>query len=248
MAVAFAGTTACSDNGPRTIKSIVVSPTTVTLAPSGTQQFTMVGTDNDGKTVTNLQPTWAVVAGGGTITQAGLFTAGTAAGTFTNTVSVTCSGKTVFATVIVYPGPLNSITVTPNPATLIPGATQQFTAVGRDANNNVVAITPVWSVAAGGGTIDPSTGLFTAGPTAGTYTNTVVATSGGKSGSATVIVTPGPLSTITVTPNPRRSRQRAVVRPMTPAPITTARTALSDEPAILFNVRANSLPAVLSRR
>jgi hypothetical protein len=203
MAVAFAGTvmTGCKDSGPRTIDSIVVAPTTVTLAPAGTQQFTMVGTDNDGNSVTNLQPTWAVVAGGGTITQAGLFTAGTTAGTFTNTVSVTCSGHTVFATVIVTPGPLNAITVTPNPSTLAPGATQQFTAVGHDANNNVVAITPVWTVAAGGGTIS-GTGLFTAGATPGTYTNTVVATSGGKSGSATVIVTPGPLSTITVTPNP----------------------------------------------
>lgn len=204
VAVAFVSMSiaACSDNGPRTIKSIVVSPTTVTLAPAGTQQFTMVGTDNDGKTVTNLKPLWAVVAGGGTITQGGLFTAGTAAGTFTNTVSVTCSGKTVFATVIITPGPLNTITVTPNPSTLAPGATQQFTAVGRDANNNVVAITPVWTVVAGGGTINSSTGLFTAGPTSGTFTNTVVATFGGKSGSATVIVTPGPLNTITVTPNP----------------------------------------------
>jgi hypothetical protein len=96
---------------------------------------------------------------------------------------------------------LNAITVTPNPSTLVPGATQQFTAVGTDANNNVVAITPVWTVVAGGGTIN-STGLFTAGPTQGTYTNTVVATSGGKSGSATVVVTPTGLSSITVTPNP----------------------------------------------
>jgi len=204
VAVAFAGTVmaACSDNGPRTIDSIVVAPTTVTLAPAGTQQFTIVGTENDGTTRTDLQPVWAVVAGGGTITQSGLFTAGTVAGTFTNTVSVTCTGHTVFATVVITPGPLNTITVTPNPSTLASGATQQFTAVGRDANNNVVAITPVWTVVAGGGAINSSTGLFTAGPTQGTYTNTVVATSGGKSGSATVIVTPAPLASITVTPNP----------------------------------------------
>ena len=46
MAVAFAGTvvTGCSDSGPRTIDSIVVAPTTVTLAPGGTQHFTMTGT------------------------------------------------------------------------------------------------------------------------------------------------------------------------------------------------------------
>ncbi|MEO8909252.1 MAG: ice-binding family protein [Gemmatimonadaceae bacterium] len=204
MTVAFAVTLlgACSDNGPRTIKSIVVAPTTTTLAAGGTQQFTMTGTDNDGNTVTNLKPVWAVVAGGGTITQTGLFTAGTTAGTFTNTVSVTCSGHTQLATVVITPGPLATITVTPNPGTMAVNATQQYTAVGKDANGNVVAITPAWSVVAGGGTINAASGLFTAGGTPGTYTNTVKATSGTLSGTATAIVTPGPLATITVTPNP----------------------------------------------
>jgi hypothetical protein len=80
------------------------------------------------------------------------------------------------------------------------GGTRQFTAVGRDAGGNVVAITPVWSVANGGGTIGLN-GLFTAGTVTGTYTNTVTATSGSTSGTATVIVTP-PGLTITVTPDP----------------------------------------------
>jgi hypothetical protein len=115
---------------------------------------------------------------------------------------VTCSGITVFATVIVTPGPLATITVTPNPGTMPINTTLQYTAVGRDANNNVVAITPVWSVTAGGGTINASTGLFTAGPTAGTFTNTVRATSGAIFGMATAIVTAGAPASIVVTPNP----------------------------------------------
>lgn len=203
-AIAFAGLFmgACKDSGPRTIDSIVIAPTTVTLSAGGTQQFTIVGTDNDGNQLTNLQPVWAVVAGGGTITQTGLFTAGTVAGTFTNTVSVTCSGKTVLATVIINAGPLATITVTPNPATLATGALQTFTAVGKDANGNVVPITPVWSVTNGGGSIVAGTGVFTAGTVAGTFANTVRATSGTIFGTATVIVTGGPLATITVTPNP----------------------------------------------
>jgi hypothetical protein len=184
------------------ITSLTIAPTSATLAAGGTQQFTVVTKDGNGKTITGTTPTWAVVAGGGTITQAGLFTAGTTAGTFTNTVTVTCSGITVAATVIVTPGALASITVTPNPGTMPINGTQQYVAVGKDANGNVVAITPVWSVAAGGGTINASTGLFTAGTTPGTYTNTVVATSGSLSGSATAIVTGGALATITVTPNP----------------------------------------------
>ena len=100
------------------------------------------------------------------------------------------------------PGPLATITVTPNP-TLPIGALQPFIATGRDARGNLVAITPTWSIVSGGGAINGSSGLFTAGNVAGTFTLTVKATSGGISGFATVIVTsPGTLATITVTPNP----------------------------------------------
>ena len=198
-ALAFAGLFmgACKDSGPRTIDSITVAPTTTTLAIGGTQQFAMTATDNDGKVYTDRQPVWAVVAGGGTITQTGLFTAGTVAGTFTNTVSVTCSGRTVFATVIITAGPLLTITVTPNPGTMPINTSLQYTAVGRDAGGNVVTITPVWSVVNGGGSIVAGTGLFTAGGATGTFTNTVRATSGTIFGSATAIVTspPGPITT-----------------------------------------------------
>jgi hypothetical protein len=184
------------------ISSLTIAPTSATLATGGTQQFTVVTKDGNGNTVTGTTPTWSVVAGGGTITQTGLFTAGTTAGTFTNTVAVTCSGITVFATVIVSPGALATITVTPNPGTMPINTSLQYTAVGRDANNNIVAITPVWSVTAGGGTINASTGLFTAGAVTGTFTNTVRATSGTIFGTATAIVTAGPLASIVVTPNP----------------------------------------------
>lgn len=100
------------------------------------------------------------------------------------------------------PGVLTTITVTPTPVTLATGAAQQFVATGADANGDVVGITPTWSVAAGGGTISTSGG-FTAGGLPGTFTNTVTATVGSLSGSATVIVLPrNPLTAITVTPNP----------------------------------------------
>ncbi|HEY8852428.1 MAG TPA: ice-binding family protein [Gemmatimonadaceae bacterium] len=184
------------------ITSLTVTPASVTLAPGGTQQFTVVTKDGNGKVITGTTPTWAVVAGGGTISPTGLFTAGTTAGTFTNTVTVTCSGITVTATVIVTPGALATITVTPNPGTMPINTTLQYTAVGRDANGNVVAITPVWSVTAGGGAIDAASGLFTAGAVTGTFTNTVRATSGAIFGTATAIVTAGPAASIVVTPNP----------------------------------------------
>ncbi|MBA2685787.1 MAG: DUF3494 domain-containing protein [Gemmatimonadaceae bacterium] len=88
---------------------------------------------------------------------------------------------------------LASLVVTPNPQTLDTSATQQFTASGTNSLGGAIAVTPVWSVLAGGGTINASTGLFTAGVDTGTFTNTVRATSGSVSADATVIVITQPV-------------------------------------------------------
>ncbi|HWL40881.1 MAG TPA: ice-binding family protein [Gemmatimonadaceae bacterium] len=212
-ALAFAGVSvaACDDSsGPQQLETLTITPVSATLPTGGTQLFTVTGTDTEGNAVRIDGESWSVVNGGGAIgATSGLFTAGTVAGTFTNTVRVTCNGVTAEATVIVSPGALATIVVTPNPGTMPINGTQQYTAVGRDANGNIVAITPVWSVTAGGGAINASTGLFTAGPTAGTFTNTVRATSGTIFGTATAIVTAGALATITVTPDPATLEQGA---------------------------------------
>jgi hypothetical protein len=186
--------------------SIVVTPSPATLAVGATQQFTAVVKDAAGNVVGTV-PNWSVAAGGGTITGTGLFTAGTVAGTFPNTVTASVGSLAGTATVTVTAGPLASVTVTPDPQTMRTGSTQQFTATGKDANGNLVAFTPTWSVQAGGGSIS-ATGLFTAGTVAGTFPNTVRACStaacsaGSVAGFATVTVTPTALVTITVLPDP----------------------------------------------
>jgi hypothetical protein len=87
------------------------------------------------------------------------------------------------------PGPLHHITVSPNPASVVAGGTQQFSAQGYDIDNNPIPnLSYAWSVVNGGGSIDAN-GLFTAGSAVGTYVDTVVATVGGISGAATVNVT-----------------------------------------------------------
>ena len=202
LAVAVAGVlfTACdSPTEARPLATITVTPNPASLIINGTQQFVAVGKDANGNVLT-ITPTWSVVAGGGTISSTGLFTAGLTAGTFTNSVQATSGTISGTATVPVLAGALATITVTPGPVSLAINATQQFTAVGRDIGNNIVAITPVWSVVASGGSIS-ATGMFTAGVAAGTFTNTVKATSGAFSGTATLTVTAGALATITVTPN-----------------------------------------------
>jgi ice-binding like protein len=203
LGAAAVASTACDVHGisnPGTISTISISPNPQTLAANATQQFTVVASDFSGAQVA-VKPTWSVVTGGGTISATGMFTAGPTAGTFTNTVKATSGSASATATVVVTvatgaPGttgtpaapPLVTITVTPNPDTTQIGAAQQFNAVGRDGNGNISAITPVWSVVNGGGSIDANTGRFTAGPAAGTFANTVRATSGTVSGTATVVI------------------------------------------------------------
>jgi hypothetical protein len=208
LAVALAGffTAACGDStGPRVASTVTISPTTATIPVGGTQQFTAVVKNSKGN-VLSVTPIWSV-SGGGTITSTGLFTAGSTPGT--STISVSCSGVTATATVTVAAGPLASIVVTPNPGTMPINTSLTYTASGRDALGNTVALTAAsvtWSVVNGGGTIPAgTTGLtapFTAGAVAATFTNTVRAAQGTISGTATAIVTTGPLFAITVTPNP----------------------------------------------
>jgi len=172
--------------------TITVTPNP-TLVIGGTQQFTAVGRDASGNVVA-ITPVWSTVNPPGSINATGFFTAGNTIGTFANTVRATQGTIFGTATVIVIAGPLFTITVTPNPDTLVIGGTQQFTAVGKDAGLNVVPIPPplVWSVVNSGGSIVAATGLFTAGGATGTFANTVRATSGAIFGSATVVVIPTP--------------------------------------------------------
>lgn len=83
---------------------------------------------------------------------------------------------------------LTTVTVYPAGTSVNTGATLQFTASAQDQFNSAFSTQPqfLWSVS-GGGTIS-SSGLFTAGNTAG-GPYTVTASSGSKSGSSTVSVT-----------------------------------------------------------
>lgn len=185
------------------LATITVTPATITLAIGATQQFTAVGHDA-GNNVVALVPTWSVASGGGTISGTGLLTAGTIAGTFTNSVTATSGSISGTSSVVVSTGALATITVSPSSPSLAIGATQQYTAVGKDVNNNIVPITPAWHVTASGGTINSVTGLFTAGTVAGTFTNTVTAQVGVCAsaiyGHANAIVSAGALATITIAP------------------------------------------------
>ncbi|MEW5742707.1 MAG: right-handed parallel beta-helix repeat-containing protein [Myxococcota bacterium] len=173
---------------PGALSQLTISPSTVTLQAGGTAAFSAAGRDGSGNPVA-VTPTWSVVSGGGAITSAGVFTAGSTTGTFANTVRAEANGLTAFATVTVTAGALVRIDVTPASVQLLPGGTQQFSAQGFDAFNNQVPVSPTWSALPAAGTVTPA-GLFTAGATPGTYASAVAATQGGAAGSASVTVLP----------------------------------------------------------
>ena len=110
----------------------------------------------------------------------------TASETFTSNVTSIIQFTT---TVTVTPASavLTSIAVSPTSATLTTGGTQTFAAVGYDQNGTALAPQPAFTwTATGVGTVS-STGVYSAGPTAGSAT--VKATSGTVSGTAAVMVT-----------------------------------------------------------
>ena len=89
------------------------------------------------------------------------------------------------------PPTLQSIAITPSSATVNTGATQQFSVSGKMSDGSSVSITnATWT--ATGGTVS-SSGLYTAGGTAGSFSVQVTASAGALSASAGVtVVTPAP--------------------------------------------------------
>jgi len=102
---------------------------------------------------------------------------------------------------------LDHVVISPDPGVVIPGGLLQFSATSEDADNDtVVGVNYTWEVVAGGGTIN-SNGLFTAGVTTGTFTDTikVTASKGGitKYDYAKVIVANhGELYEVVISPDP----------------------------------------------
>ena len=159
-----------------------------TNVPAGTTaQFTATVTGT-----TNTAVTWSVdaIAGGdadtGLIDATGVYHAPAAAGSHTITaISVADTTKSASASITV----ANTSSVSPTSATLIAGATQQFTASFPDLSNPSI----VWSVdniPGGNSTVGVITtaGLYTAPSQAGTHTVGVADANTGVSDSASLAI------------------------------------------------------------
>lgn len=185
--------------GPLT--RLVLSPESPRLEQGSQQAFTAVPTDSCGNIRTDTI-SWRLANGGGTLdSTTGVFTAGTQPGFYADTIEASVGSTVARTSVTVLGGPIASLELTPNPATVGPSGRVTFTATARDASGYPVPSSPTWELISGGGTLD-SSGVFTAGTVAGTYTNTVRAVADGASATATVILQPGPIERIELSPSP----------------------------------------------
>ena len=181
-----------------TLSAVEISPASVSLETSESQQFSAIGRMSDGSS-SGVSVSWT--ASGGTITSGGLYTAGTSAGTFR--VIATQQGGTKADTssvTIALPAPtLTGVELTPASVSLTTGATQQFTTVGRMSDGSTSAVSVTYSET--GGSITAG-GLYTAGSTAGTFRVIAVRQGDTKADTSSVTITvPAPtLAAVEVTP------------------------------------------------
>ena len=189
-----------------TLAQFFVTPQTATLQQNASQDFTAVGLTSAGDTA-SIAVTWS--ASGGAIDTSSNHGRhyghyhGTACGDYTVTATSSPGGKQARASVTVLcPSavPVDTVLVSPPTASLVVGNTVQLSALVEDsAGNPLTGRTVTWTCSNAGVATVSASGLVT-GTAAGSAT--IAATSGGKSGAATISVqaSPVPVAAVTVSP------------------------------------------------
>jgi hypothetical protein len=184
---------------------LAISPGSVAVAAGGSYQFVTTARWSTGATA--LPPVTYTATGGTINATTGLYSAPSAAGTYQ--VFVSQDGGTIRdtanVTVAAPVAQLTSLAIAPASVSLAAGASQQFTTTAR-WNTGATTLPPL-TYTATGGTINASTGLYTAPTTAGTYQVFVTHTGGTVRDTAQVTVTSssgggGTTTTTTTTPPP----------------------------------------------
>jgi hypothetical protein len=173
-----------SSSGP-TLTQLVMNPSTVSVFPGSTQLFSVSASWSDGS---SSLPPLSFSATGGTISGAGVYTAGTVPGTYRAIVKH--QGGTKEDTSAVSIPALTTLTLSPKPASVATGAAVLFGVTGSWSNGATAP--PAVTYTATGGTISPA-GLYTAGSTAGTYRVIARHTYGSLADTSAVTVTAGAL-------------------------------------------------------
>ena len=177
------------------VGSVTVQPQGPTILQSTSVQLNAVVRDVNGNVVTDRAVTWSSSNSSQAIVSTSGIVTGLAPGTVT--ITATSEGKSGTSSVTVRAVPVGSVTVSPASASIRTGKTANFDATVKDSLGNVVtnrAIT--W--ASSNTSIATVNGGVVTGVAAGTAT--ITATSEGKSGTATINVTPIPVASVVVSP------------------------------------------------
>ena len=177
---------------------MLVSPASASVIVGRTTQFAATIADASGKPLLGRSVTWStsnsIVA---QVNGTGLASAVAVGGPVM--IEATSEGKTGTATVTVLPVPVASVTVTPPATTLTVGQTAQLLATPMDGGGVPLTGRVITWTSANSAVADvDGAGLVTAKTVGGPVT--ITASSEGKSGTATVTVSPVPVASIAVSP------------------------------------------------
>jgi len=184
-------------DGPPGLSKIHIAPKNQTVSIGATQQFGVTGEMSDGSSAATVPVTYS--ATGGTVTAAGLYTAGSVAGSY-RVVAAQQDGSLADTATVTIPNAtatVSSIVLSPSAVSVPAGMKQQFTAKGvlSTGDTAVVAVT----YTATGGTINAQ-GLFTAGATTGAFRVIAVQKNGTLADTADVTITAAVVTGLTITP------------------------------------------------
>ncbi|CAN7766095.1 Ig-like domain-containing protein [Paenibacillus sp. LjRoot153] len=188
------------------VNSVSVTPETASIVQGETQQLTAT-VDAVGGSATTVTWTSSDSDNKVTVDNDGLVSvaADAATGTYTITATSTYDGtKTDTATITVTAAPaINSVSVTPETASIVQGETQQLTATVDAVGGSATTVTWTSSDSDNKVTVD-NDGLVSVAADAATGTYTITATStydGTKTDTATITVTAAPaVNSVSVTP------------------------------------------------
>jgi ABC-type uncharacterized transport system auxiliary subunit len=182
---------------PPSALSLVLTPRLDTLRSGQTVQYSVAVSWSDGQSHAS---TVTFTAGGGAITTGGLYTAGSALGAFHVVATCSCSLSDTATVVVAAPSAptLTALVLNPSSVSLRAGGTQQFTVAGSWSDGSSAAPAVTWT--ATGGTITTS-GLYTAGSTAGTYRVIAVQTGGSMADTSVVTIPPPTLTQLILNPS-----------------------------------------------
>ncbi len=185
------------------LTGVSMSPGTVSIAPTTTQQFTLTGSYNDDSSrEVTVEATWSSSDPGvATVSAAGI-AAPVHAGT--TTITATLEGHSASSTLTVTNAQLQSIEVLPASPSIPNGTALQLQATGHFDDGSAQDLTSQVAWASSASTVDVGDAAGTKGLAAstalGAATSTVTATLGAIAGSTTLTVRDVSLASVSVSP------------------------------------------------